>query len=536
MGSHVTEIIDYDFGPSDHHGISREISTTVPDSWSSWFFERTLRVSNMKILRDGKPEPATLSTPTIVHIGDANVSISGTHTYIISYDVAGAIVSFSTGEQGLYWNAVGNGWTVPIRRMTATIEADPGVLSTQNFCYNGSFGATTPCTIRAEAGGYIFEAVGGREQGLTVQQAVNPGTVAVQKVLHPKPRVVFFGGLFLSFLFLLLIGRNIKYKFRTHVPVIAQYEPYEMLSPMLGNYLIGDPNIFQSHMIAEMLYAAEQGYIQIEEQPGAESDSVIYSYTLCKLPPSDSAHLALVFTMLFGDTPTIGATGTFANVVIESYYFWSFRIAVEKDLSTLGFYERLPHLKFVWLVLLGIITSVSYTCYLSGIAYTVIPVIVLLFVLPFTLVVRAIVNRWLSVRITAKGYEALAHMQGFAQYLRVTDAERRAFVGAPIHHPDLFIQYLPYAIALGTEKQWADTFAHVNLVPPVWYKTQPDTTYTSEHFITLSTTMFSAGRTKSFVVPLQTGGSSYSRSSSSSGSFGGGSVGGGAGGGGGRSW
>ena len=42
-------------------------------------------------------------------------------------------------------------------------------------------------------------------------------------------------------------------------------------------------------------------------------------------------------------------------------------------------------------------------------------------------------------------------------------------------HDDLFRKYLPYAVALGVEIEWASRFAEANFVPPKWYDTSERT-------------------------------------------------------------
>ncbi len=83
------------------------------------------------------------------------------------------------------------------------------------------------------------------------------------------------------------------------------------------------------------------------------------------------------------------------------------------------------------------------------------------------------------------------------------------------------MEYLPYAIAFGVEKEWAEVFKDITIPNPAWYSENGGGTFAPVSFAQ-SMHAFSS--------------SVSSASSSSSGSGGGGSSGGGGGGGGGGGW
>ena len=129
-------------------------------------------------------------------------------------------------------------------------------------------------------------------------------------------------------------------------------------------------------------------------------------------------------------------------------------------------------------------------------------------------------RRFVFRRRTKKGYDARFHLLGFKEFLSVTDTERFAFHNAPDKSPELFLEYLPYAIAFGVEKEWAAVFKDISIPNPEWYGGGASVaafsaTDFTESMSALSSTLASTGST---------------------GSSGGGSVGGGGGGGGGGSW
>jgi uncharacterized membrane protein YgcG len=134
---------------------------------------------------------------------------------------------------------------------------------------------------------------------------------------------------------------------------------------------------------------------------------------------------------------------------------------------------------------------------------------------------------------TLQGRKAMDALDGFRMYLSAAEAPRLKILHPPDRTPKLFEAFLPYALALGVEQQWAEQFSDVLAragesrqgYTPTWY----------------SGTNWSGFQANSFASSI--GGSLSSAISSastapgsSSGGGGGGSSGGGGGGGGGGGW
>jgi uncharacterized membrane protein YgcG len=139
---------------------------------------------------------------------------------------------------------------------------------------------------------------------------------------------------------------------------------------------------------------------------------------------------------------------------------------------------------------------------------------------------------------TRAGRRLLDKLEGFKQYLEVAEKDELNFKHAPRKTPDLFEMYLPYALALDVENQWAERFASVfarlkqegQPYQPAWYHgTHWD--YTSPgHFSSAVGSSFSSAIASASTPPGSSG------SGFSGGGGGGGSSGGGGGGGGGGGW
>lgn len=153
-----------------------------------------------------------------------------------------------------------------------------------------------------------------------------------------------------------------------------------------------------------------------------------------------------------------------------------------------------------------------------------------------TLLIAVAINimfyQWLKAP-TLAGRKLLDRIEGFKLYLSVAEKDELNFKHPPEKTPELFEQFLPYAIALGVEQQWGERFSDIlssammgeDRYQPGWYH---GNSWNYNNIDTFTSTMGSA---MSSAIS-----SSSTAPGSSSGSGGGGSSGGGGGGGGGGGW
>jgi len=148
---------------------------------------------------------------------------------------------------------------------------------------------------------------------------------------------------------------------------------------------------------------------------------------------------------------------------------------------------------------------------------------------------------WRSSRAyTQYGVDVRQQIKGFKDFLSTTDRDRFNFHNAPDSFKSVaiddesqsfkapeksstqFMEYLPYAIALGVETKWAQQFQDITIPKPDWYVSPGTAAFVASNFTDQMSTV--SDTINSAVTP------------SSSGSGGGGFSGGGSGGGGGGSW
>ncbi|MBW0145177.1 DUF2207 domain-containing protein [Sphingomicrobium clamense] len=159
-------------------------------------------------------------------------------------------------------------------------------------------------------------------------------------------------------------------------------------------------------------------------------------------------------------------------------------------------------------------------------------VMIMLVLLPATIIVISGFI-WLDAP-TASGRALLDRIAGFKQYLSTTEGKRFDRMQRPGEDLSLFERYLPYAIALGVENQWAEKFeSALAAAAKDPTRDQGFTWYSGSHDVWHNPTGFTTAVGASLASSIS---SASTAPGSSSGSGGGGFSGGGGGGGGGGGW
>ena len=159
----VTEVIDYDFGLNQKHGIFRWVpglDSAAPITVSSPDAPDQTEVSAISDTRND----GTVGTGTNIRIGDADQTISGEQRYRIGYDLPGVRV----GET-VDWEAVGTGWDVGMTKVEVHLVT-PFELESP-LCVSGPAGSRDTCDIREVEPGHVVATVEdlGAHEGVSVE-------------------------------------------------------------------------------------------------------------------------------------------------------------------------------------------------------------------------------------------------------------------------------------------------------------------------------------------------------------------------------
>lgn len=526
----IKETIDYDFGDTEHHGIYRDIPMRYKISRGNVKIDL-----NNVIITDSSGKALDFTTSRTggnirYKIGDPNKTITGKHIYVISYTVNRAINYFADHDE-LYWNAIGTEWPVSINKGQAIINIPDNITLTENqsTCFTGILGSEeNNCTVAIEAGKITINTTGVLSpiSGLTVVVSLPKGLVveptAWQKFIHTLfdnwilvlPLIVFG----IMFLLWRKYGKDPK----GTGTIVAQYEAPDNLTPLELGTLV-DGSVDRKDISAEIIYLATLGYIKIAL---IETTKFMVfkgkDYELTKLKEPDDKILPIdkeILESFFDGRTSI----KLSELKTDREFYKKFNTATNKtykDLITKGYFPRNPKLMKGGFLVLGIIVAFLGTSFLGTIfggLGAVASIVSGLIIIVFSFI--------MSSR-TKKGVLAREHILGLKVYLNVAEKDRINFHNAPEKKPEIFEKLLPFAMALGVEKAWAEQFKDIYNQQPDWYSSSNHTAFNAV-FLTSSLGDFSTS-----VRSVMTSGSSAASGSSG---FGGG-AGGGFGGGGGGSW
>lgn len=528
---------------------------------------------------------SNLSNGIRVYLGNSDRYLpAGNYTFTLTYTTLGQIGFFADHDE-LYWNVTGNGWAYPIKNVRASVNLpqDAAQNITGITAYTGNYGSRDQDYQSTQNNKHeiIFTSTKPLEakQGMTIvvgwqKGFVTPPSLQQQLTQHTNDFIAYtiMGlGLLILLLYYLIVwykhGRDPKSD-----TIIPEYYPPPNFSPAALRYVLEmgyDDKVFT----AAILSLAVKGFLTITEHEKKK-------YTLIKKAD---------FSGKLSTVEKIIADGLFKNAdsieLKQQEYIaktaQNYKEALKKEFATTYFVKNQKYIfigaifsiltigltyisnptllpiTFVMLFLAvfifaltqgkGSVTVLGYrTAGKPGRIFAFIfPFIFLMFILTQIVKDLSVLYPWVYISIyslfivinllfsylmkspTILGQHLIAHIKGFKLFLEATEKDRLNFRNPPQRTPELFEQYLPYALALDVEQKWSEQFSDVLTqanYQPTWYVGSYGMFNASSFTNTISSSFASA--ISAAATPP----------GSSSGFGGGGSSGGGGGGGGGGGW
>jgi uncharacterized membrane protein len=512
------ETIEYDFTPNERHGIYRIIPFSKTNSDGKRF---KMTISDFTVA-DTLGNPYKFSETNIgdtikLQIGDPNRTITGIHTYVITYLVSGAITYYSDHDE-LYWNVTGVEWGYPIRRSDMTVVLPVNDREGLNIsCFTGVSGSTEKnCETSQNPQGFTVKTLGplSSNEGLTAVIGFPKGKVAVvepeliQEKTFSSESPIFVAVILLAttfwyvllpvaiIIFWFLYGRDPKATVGVpHVWFdVPKTKTLRRLTPAELGVVI-DEQADMSDITATLIDMARRGFIRIVEIKKNDFSLELVTNTI--KGDSLEAFEQKFITEIFSDGNTVrikdkdfsAPVGTAKNnlytaVVSEGYF--------AKNPETLR-------------TLFSVVAAFG------------------LFTMNIPLAVIAFIFGRGMPKKTLKGVEAAGMANALKTFLKSQD-KTLAFQAK---NQIFFEKFLPYAVAFGVEKIWAERFKDIAMNQPSWY-----TSYRNDPFTSLLLVNSLSSSMRSFSSAATPTRSSSGFSSGFSGGF----SGGGGGGGGGGSW
>lgn len=513
-------------GQKIQRGIYREFPTRYKDRYGNRY---TVAFQVLEVTRDGEPESwhkKRRANGMRIYVGKSNTYLdTGVYTYRFLYRTNRQIGFFSNRDE-LYWNVTGNGWSFPIEQASASVtlpvSVDPADITISG--YTGPMGSkATDFSGAAVAGGGYWKALAplASGEGLTLVLGWPKGVIAepsdLERVLYALKDnlglTLSLLGFIGSALYLLLMwhrnGRDPE-----EGVVFPHYEPPTGYSPASARY-IRRMGYDDKTLSAAIINLAVKGHLSIDH------DSKKYTLTResssAKLAPGEKTLLNSLFNK-----------GT--ALEMENNNHWqvsaareAHKLALKKDYRNKYFKTNtvllLPSILWSLAMLIGILVTASF-----------VPLVIVIYISNIFVHMLFV---YLLKAPSPQGRRLMDKLEGFRLYLEVAEKDDLNLRHPPDMTPQLFEKYLPFAIALGVEQDWAEQFSKIfshlqaqgkGEYSPNWYR---------GNFNHNRMSLFSDSVGSDFSSAIS---SSASPPGSSSGGGGGGFSGGGGGGGGGGGW
>jgi uncharacterized membrane protein YgcG len=449
-------------------------------------------------------------------------AVDATRTVQISYNVRNGIRYFEDHDE-FFWNVTGNDWLVPIDRASALVTLPAGAAgSLRAQAFTGVYGSTdhqAASEVRGSDVSFATTDALPMRGGLTIDIYIPKG---ILEQPGPITRLGWFLGsnpiVFLPFLTLggmFLLWRTLGRDPEPGLSVAPMYEPPAGMTPAEAGTLIDD-KIDPRDITCTLVDLAVKGFVKIEE---VDDKGILFhhkDYILHLLKPRDQWQGLVPHERVMLENVFAGGTETRLTSLKNRFYtaLPAIRQDIMAALKNKGMYSTDPdsangYSIAAFFVIIGVCAALQFFGWIN-----------LFNSIPLGIICGGIsaVIWWLFARQmtakTVKGGQTRVAILGFQEFMQRVDADRLKRMP-----PDTFEKYLPYAMALGVEQQWARAFAGLVTNPPSWYVSP--TGYSGWNPIFFSNSMHTmAGDMHQVFV-------SAPRASSSGSGFGGGGGGGG---------
>lgn len=548
----IDEDINVDFGNLSKHGIYRNLPY-VYDRDGKPFYTEVKITSVLQDAGGAKYDVSRNDNNIRIKIGDDDKTISGKHTYQISYTVKGVLQGFD-GYDELYWNVTGNDWGVPIQKATAIVSIGSAPLL-QTTCFQGYSTNKDSCTYKLDANKKSatfatsrplqsnegLTIVAGYEKGIIPLLVVQKPKTLFEKMIEPKSLLFLVILLFVSvgtaFFLWFRNGRDYSFIRRSvldkpsgekareigeHETIVVEYESPEKLRPAeIG--VLTDERADTLDVVATIIDLAGRGYLSITE---VEKSWVFGNtdYLLTKMKDPSAGNLIfyekLLFDKLFDGKKEVKVSSlktTFYSDLAEVKKSLYERVVSQKLFPSSPEKMRATYLVAgIMVLVLGFILLMYL---INGENAYLVDFVIGVMVFGFFLLV---LSPFMS-RKTGYGREMSRRVKGYQLFISTAEKYRQRF----FEKKNLFNEVLPYAIVFGLTAKFAQAMKDIGLpekyMASGWYYGAHAFNYASfnSSMNAFATSMSSAIAS----APKSSGFSS-----------GGGSSGGGFGGGGGGSW
>lgn len=518
----IVETLTYNF-PLPKHGIYRVIPTIYSARGKT--INAKLKVISVED-ENGKSyeyETSRLRQSVKLKIGDADKTVDGLNTYVITYKMSNVLRRFDRHDE-LYWNVTGSEWDTEILATSAEVES-PYAKVIKVDCFSGEFGKKTKNCVseyRDNSAEFVSTSTLGPGRDLTIivglekdNQLIFPGFFEKLKdsIFDNWGYAVAILPAVLMFLLWNKRGRDKRYLSdmiyykpdnvqaktvalfaRKHIPLV--YHPIDGLSPSEVGTIV-DEKVDIHDVVAEMVEMARLGFFKIRKIEHKKLVRKNVEYVFIKEPRfADKKELAKlkgyqrylikeIFRSNVIHKSVSAAEKLFKGndeklaevrelLVKEEYVLLSalknhfyeglptFKDKLYKRMKNEGFFAGNPEkTRNKWIGIFLLINSIAIVIMVYFVTTTsnFFPMVMLVFGFVPTLILAMSMPRR-----TPKGYSLYRQIEGLKWYLS------KGKWRYEVHEKRMFVEeILPLAIALGVVNKLAKDMKELEIRPPSYF-------------------------------------------------------------------
>ena len=442
-------------------------------------------------------------------------------------------VTFFANHDEFYWNVLGDESTAPVGAMEARVVPPEGVTGLRADAWAGAAGSSERNAVARVEGPMAVATTTaplGPGLGFTIVVGWDAGVVerpgAIERLGAWLAR---YWSLALPFLTLGLMWRMWDRRGRdpAMLPIVTRYEPPDGVSPGEVGTLL-DERADMRDVTATLVDLAVQGRLRIEEIEGTKLLGMEFGedYRFVETSPPAGARALQRHEQKLLDALFSGRSQVELSDLKNEFYkdLPGIRDALMDSMVAHGIYPKRPdRIRAAW-VAGGAAAGLGLFFLLGALGRTA-PVAI--FAIPVLSALPILVFGWLMPARTVKGTRIIERLRGFREFLSRVDGDRLRRMKID---PSAFERLLPFAMAMGVEKQFGEAFEGLAKEPPQWYHSRHGGAFHTAAFVSdlsrMSTTAASTMRSS----PSSSGSGGSGGSGFSGGSVGGGGGGGGVGG------
>ncbi len=487
----------------------------------------------------------------LLRIGSAEQLLEdGLYEYVITYKTKYQL-KFHENKTELYWNVNGNGWIFTADTVQCQITFPKGSKIFENACYTGVQGSSAKDCVSNLVNDSTIWFFNNQQlqsyEGLTVAAAIQPGIIIPTSSTETIINTLRYNwALTLIVLIVVIIfsinifnwlrlGRDPKQGI-----IYPQFEPPHGISPADAGFIYNQKYKTEQFSAALIDLAVRKGIsIQVDKE-GKLFKKNTYTFRRSSAGASLKNYVRSTYDWNIESLFNLKADGTYdstfesLNSNLQKHVTNKYQSDAEHAKKNRGLFSLNSGAAswgftalFITVVLAIVILAPTATRTVQLVAGIV---LLVGFIMQF-------VFYKIMPAFNKQGRKLMDELLGFRMYLATAEEKRFDKLNPPEKNLELFERFLPYAVALDCQHEWANKFEDIletaianKSYQPAYYDGDMSDNFS---FSSISSS-FSSGL--SSTISSSSSAPSDSSDSGSSGSDGGGSSGGGGGGGGGGGW